>query len=73
MAKPTEKQKAIAQIIKNQGAFWFQTNDIESPTHLCDLEEEIRNMALDFECTEEQIENLINSLRDLYFEILNCK
>lgn len=39
--KPTETQQKLAEIVKGQASFWMSTNDISSPTHICDLENEI--------------------------------
>ena len=39
--KPTDKQKIICDIIIEQAKFWQTTNDINSPTHICDIEQSI--------------------------------
>jgi len=39
--KPTENQQKLAELVKGQAEFWIETNDISSPTHLCDLEQDI--------------------------------
>lgn len=39
--KPTELQKKICDLIISQAKFWKVTNDINSPTHYCDIREEI--------------------------------
>lgn len=39
--KPTKLQKKICDLIISQATFWKVTNDINSPTHYCDIEEEI--------------------------------
>lgn len=44
--KPTETQQKLAEIVKGHSSFWMSTNDISSPTHICDLGNEID--ALEF-------------------------
>lgn len=61
--KPSEKQKKICELIKSQASFWMNTNDIYSPTHYNDIEEEVDN--IDFLCDEAK-EQLIDALSTLY-------
>jgi hypothetical protein len=39
--KPNEKQLKLIKEIKNQVYFWESTNDINSPTHRTDIENEM--------------------------------
>lgn len=38
---PNEKQKELASIVRRQASFWHSTNDIESPTHCSDIENDV--------------------------------
>ena len=60
--KPNEQQKKICGLIKSQASFWMNTNDIDSPTHLCDIDEEVANLELD----EEMESELSFALKELY-------
>lgn len=61
--KPTELQKQLCNIIKEQASFWSNTNDIHSPTHYCDIEESVRCIE---QLSEEAQEQLILALESLY-------
>lgn len=61
--KPNEQQKKICGLIKSQASFWMNSNDIDSPTHLCDIDEEVANLELD----EEMESELSFALKELYF------
>lgn len=37
--KPTKTQKIVIDAVINQLKFWRDTNDINSPTHYCDMDE----------------------------------
>jgi hypothetical protein len=68
--KPTKLQIDIAKLVENQAKFWQSTNDINSPTHYGDIEVDLDDLALDHpELTEEQLRELGDSIRDLYFVI----
>lgn len=41
MSKPTENQIKLTEFIHKQVGHWIVTNDIDSPTHGSDLEEDI--------------------------------
>ena len=66
--KPTEKQKEVAKVIKDQGSFWMSTNDINSPTHHCDIEECCSNLHKEvggvLNTSEEEL--LTEKLSELY-------
>lgn len=42
--KPNKLQKDVCELIKRQAQFWINTNDINSPTHFCDIDEEVLGM-----------------------------
>lgn len=42
--KPTQLQKKICELVKSQASFWINTNDIDSPTHYCDMWEELNDI-----------------------------
>ncbi len=50
--KISEKQKEICKFIEKQAKYWTNTNDIDSPTHWSDMEDEIKK--LDMNCKDEQ-------------------
>lgn len=49
-------------MIKSQASFWMNSNDIDSPTHLCDIDEEVSKLELD----EEMESELSFALKELY-------
>lgn len=72
--KPSEKQKKVISIIQSQLSFWENTNDINSPTHECDIDEEINLIKIfDDVFNEFEAENLKHELYDLYYYIRNIK
>lgn len=73
MAKPSKKQKEIAKLVELQAIFWQQTNDINSPTHCCDIDEETNNLVTFDLLTEEQAKTLNTSLITIYDLIRNLK
>lgn len=44
--KPNKQQKEICELIKSQVSYWMSSNDIDSPTHFCDIDEEVSKMEL---------------------------
>ena len=60
--KPNKKQKEICELIKSQASFWMSSNDIDSPTHLCDIDEEVGELGLELDMETE----LVVALKDLY-------
>ncbi len=71
--KPNRKQIAIAKLIESQANFWQTTNDINSPTHTCDISEIISNLVTFNEISQEEAHKLENILNDLYYFIKNLK
>jgi len=64
--KPTNKQKEVAKIIKDQASFWGSTNDINSPTHHCDIDECVGNAVFFEIITKQEANELEIKLRDLF-------
>ena len=61
--KPTNLQRKICELIKTQASFWMNSNDINSPTHYDDIQEEVDNVdELSYDAKDE----LVKSLSDLY-------
>lgn len=63
--KPNRLQKEICDAIKHEASFWQNTNDITSPTHLCDIYEEINLLSI----SEELSSELKSLLENLYWLI----
>lgn len=70
--KPTEIQKKVCDYIIGQCGFWKSTNDISSPTHYCDMEEECFARLEDI-LSDEQREELVNKTRELFNFIKNIQ
>lgn len=51
--KPNKQQKEICELIKSQASFWMSSNDIDSPTHLCDIDEEVDKLDLEEDIASE--------------------
>lgn len=69
--KPTDKQKKVITNILSTIKYWSNTNDITSPSHLTLIEEDMNSLAdeLDMEYDDNNIEELVSKLSDLYFVI----
>jgi hypothetical protein len=67
--EPTKLQKKICELVKSQASFWINTNDIDSPTHYCDMLEELNDID---ELTEGDKDELFKILIDLYTHIRYC-
>ena len=61
--KSNKQQKEICELIKSQASFWMNSNDIDSPTHLCDIDEEVAKLELD----EDMESELSFALKELYY------
>lgn len=61
-------QKRLCEVIGNQQSFWVHTNDITSPTHLNDIEEECFSI-LDNLISDEDKKEFEDKLKDLYWFI----
>lgn len=64
--KTNDKQKEICDFIIEQANFWKNSNDINSPTHFCDIHESLYN--LDW-LSDEQINEIEDLLCKLYIKI----
>ena len=58
-------QKCLCEVINNQQYFWAHSNDITSPTHLNDIEEECYSQLCNL-ISDEDIEEFEEKLKDLY-------
>ena len=66
--KPTSTQKEVIETSKRLVSYWLSTNDIDSPSHITTIEDEIN--AIDNLNTEEHdllISNLIDLLKTIKF------
>ena len=63
--KANNLQIAICKLIKEQADFWMSSNDITSPTHLCDIDETI-TAELDDMVSDEEKEAISQELCNLY-------
>jgi hypothetical protein len=64
--KPTPRQKLLIEEIQNQAHFWMNTNDIDSPTHYCDIEEEVAKLEDDANLTKDERKKFEDLLGDLF-------
>lgn len=66
--KPTSTQKEIIETLKRLVNYWLNTNDLDSPSHITIIEDEIN--ALDDINTDEKdmlIYDLINLLKTIKY------
>lgn len=66
--KANKIQQYLCDVINSQQSFWKQSNDITSPTHLVNIEEECF-AQLYYLISEEEREEFENKLKDLYWFI----
>lgn len=66
--KANKIQQRICDVIQSQQSFWKNSNDITSPTHLVDIEEECFTQLFDFLTEQERLE-FEEKLQDLYWFI----
>ena len=66
--KANKIQQYICDVIHSQADFWKHSNDIASPTHLNDIEEECF-AQLDDLIPDEDMEEFQDKLKDLYWFI----
>ena len=64
--KVNKIQQYICDVICSQQNFWRHSNDITSPTHLGDIEEECNAQFINL-LEEEEIKELEDKLTDLYW------
>ena len=60
--KPTSTQKEVIETSKRLISYWLSTNDLDSPSHISIIEDEV--YAIDSLSTDEQV-LIINNLIDL--------
>ena len=65
MAKPTKTQKEVCEALIREISWWRDSNDINSPTHLVDMEDCLK-ADLDGMCSDSEIELLTTELRELF-------
>ena len=70
--KANKIQSYICDVIYSQADFWKHSNDITSPTHLVDIEEECNAQFINL-LNDEDIKELENKLTDLYWFIRKFK
>ena len=66
--KANKIQQYICDVVRSQQSFWKYSNDITSPTHLCDIEEECF-AQLDNLISDDDRVKLVEKLQDLYWFI----
>lgn len=72
--KPTDKQLQVLKVIEDQIKFWQYTNDLYSPSHLCEIETDIVNLTMfDDLLTKQQENELSGKLIDLLYYIRNLE
>lgn len=64
--KPTPRQQKLIEEVQNQASFWMTTNDIDSPTHYCDMEEEVQKLEMDDVLSKEDAKKFEDLLGDLF-------
>ena len=66
--KPNKIQKYICDVINNQQHFWYYSNDITSPTHVSDIDEECNAQFINL-LEDNDIAELEDILEKLYWFI----
>ena len=66
--KANKVQNYLCDVILSQQSFWRYSNDITSPTHLTDIEEECDAELCDL-ISNKDIEEFKKKLKDLYWFI----
>lgn len=61
-------QRCLCDVIRSQQDFWKHSNDITSPTHLVDIEEECFAQLCNL-ISDNDREKLVEKLQDLYWFI----
>lgn len=62
MAKPTNRQALVIQQLKQQCDQWLSTNDIHSPSHASEVNDELILLELDNVITSEEQEKLSDAI-----------
>jgi hypothetical protein len=66
--KANKVQNYLCDVILSQQSFWRNSNDITSPTHLTDIEEECFSQLCNL-ISDEDREEFQDKLKDLYWFI----
>ena len=66
--KANKIQQYLCDVIHSQADFWKHSNDITSPTHLVDIEEECSAQLCDLICDNYR-EEFEKKLKDIYWFI----
>lgn len=66
--KPTKEQIELCNYCKGVINTWINTNDINSPTHLNDIED--CTIAEFLDCPEDFVSELVNNLQELYWTVV---
>ena len=66
--KANKIQQYLCDVINSQADFWKHSNDITSPTHLVDIEEECFAQLSEL-LTEKELKEFEEKLKDLYWFI----
>lgn len=67
--KINHKQLEVLNLISDQVEFWKSTKDINSPTHLCDIDETLNLFRDEYDLSDSDIDNLSKSLKSLYLAV----
>ena len=62
--------KEICDLLKRQANFWVNTNDLKSPTHLNDIEEDVNSID---GLPETDAEELVELVSNLYWFVRKFK
>jgi hypothetical protein len=69
MAKPTQRQKEVIELVAKLCDYWLTTNDLHSPSHNGDIDSELSNMTIDDTITVEQGERLADAIGEVWVQI----
>jgi hypothetical protein len=69
MAKPTQRQKDVIELVAKLCQYWLTTNDLHSPSHDTDIDSEVSNLTIDDTITVEQGERLADAIGELRAQI----
>jgi hypothetical protein len=69
MAKPTQRQKEVIELVAKLCQYWLTTNDLHSPSHDTDIDSEVSNLTIDDTITVEQGERLADTIGELRAQI----
>lgn len=70
--KPNKKQKTLIEEFKKHISFWIDTNDIKSPTHRSDIDQELMNLEFSENIPQEKVDELRILLNNMLTLIQDC-